>query len=373
MCYTEDIKVQKGTKLFEVQTSLLDGNTAAAYVGYAFSEINFVYPSTPAFYFGECLEQWNSRSAKNLFGNVGMVSKLRAADGALSAVYGALSLNERVAVYAPSQALPLMVPNLFKIASDKLPAVFHIAASKLDENLVASPSFSDLAVINSTGCAILASTTVQECYDFSLVAHLAALRTSSPVVHAFDASRISYELSKINVLPYLGLADAFAKLGKGRESSVADAVREAFDFLESATGARYRIFEYVGDATAESVVVTFGAPTSAVQEAVATLERAGAKVGVLKVRLYRPWSAEAFLKALPSTATKVAVIAQSGEIASSIFSDIASSMKMHPNSVHLLVVLVEWQTPNGKQRKGQCTRYLSTLQPGSKITVSIKP
>ncbi len=325
----------------------IDGNTAASHVAYAFSEVAAIYPITPSSVMGEVADEWAANGRKNLFGQPLRVVELQSEGGAAGAVHGSLAAGALTTTYTASQGLLLMIPNMYKIAGELLPTVFHVTARSLAAHALSIfGDHSDVMAARQTGFAMLASASVQEAMDLALVAHLATLKASVPFIHFFDGFRTSHEVSKIDVIDYEDMAPlldmeavkAFRRRAlnpehphqrgtaqnpdiyfQGREAAnkyyqatpalVVDAMRQVGEL----TGRHYLPFDYVGAPDAEHVVVIMGSGGDTVEEVVNYQTKQGKKVGVLKVRLYRPFSAEHFLNVLPKSVKKIAVMDRTKE------------------------------------------------------------
>lgn len=341
----------------------IDGNAAAAYVAYAFSEVAALYPITPASPIGENVDEWATGGRRNLFGDVVSVVEMQSEAGAAGAVHGSLSAGSLTSTFTASQGLLLMIPDMYKIAGEMLPCVFHVASRSLaSQSLSIFGDHSDVMAARSTGFAFLCSSGVQEVMDLSLVAHLATLKSSVPFVSFFDGFRTSHEIRKIEEISYedmLSLVEerylrAFRRRAmrpespflkaasqnddvyfQGRESTNAEyarvplIVQEYMDKVGNLTGRRYKIFDYEGDTDAQYVAVCMGSGFYALSEAAVHLRKMGVKAGVVNVRLFRPFSREAFLKALPKSVKRVAVLdrtKEAGSFGEPLFLDIASSL-----------------------------------------------
>jgi len=331
----------------EARSACVDGNEAAALVAHRLSEVIAIYPITPASPMGEAADAWSNRGRTNLWGGVPEVVELQSEGGAAGALHGALQKGALATTFTASQGLLLMLPNLFKIAGELLPAVVHVAARAVATHALSIfGDHSDVMAARTTGMAMLASASVQEAHDFALVSHAATLATRVPFLHFFDGFRTSHEMARIALLDdddLAALVDEAALLAhrerrltpdrpvlrgsaqnpdvffQAREAAnpfhdaVPALVQRSMDALAERTGRRYRLVDYVGDADAERVVVVMGSGGGAVQDAVERLVDRGERVGVLLVRLYRPFPAEALLAALPASARGVAVLDRTKE------------------------------------------------------------
>jgi pyruvate-ferredoxin/flavodoxin oxidoreductase len=325
----------------------LDGNEAAAYVAHLVSEVIAIYPITPASPMGESADYWTARGRQNIFGSVPEVIEMQSEAGAAGAVHGALQAGALCTTFTASQGLLLMIPEMFKIAGQLLPTVFHIAARSVATHALSIfGDHSDVMATRSTGWAMLAAASVQEAQDFALIAHAATLEASIPFLHFFDGFRTSHEVNKIEHLSEddvramidVSQVDAHRRRalnpdrpvlrGSAQNPDVFFQAREAVNPFYDAvpqivqatmnrfaerTGRSYHLFDYVGAADAERVMVLMGSGAGAAEEAVERLVAAGQKVGLLKVRLYRPFDGASFVRALPATVERLAVLDRTKE------------------------------------------------------------
>ncbi|MFO7707429.1 MAG: pyruvate:ferredoxin (flavodoxin) oxidoreductase, partial [Desulfobacterales bacterium] len=319
----------------------MDGNTAAAHVAYAMSDVATIYPITPSSPMAEIADEWAAGGRKNVFGQTMTVRQLQSEAGAAGSMHGSLAAGALTSTFTASQGLLLMVPNMYKIAGELLPGVFHVTARAIAAHALSIfGDHQDVMAVRQTGCCLLASASVQEVMDLGLMAHLAAIESSLPFVHFFDGFRTSHEIQKIALIDYEDMAklvshEAVAKFRarganperpelrgtaqnpdiyfQGREASnpyylkvpgiVADAMRRVGEL----TGRPYRLFDYVGEPQAERIVIAMGSGCETVEEVVGYLNGRGEKVGLVKVRLYRPFSAEHLLAAIPAS-VKIATV-----------------------------------------------------------------
>ncbi len=342
----------------------IDGNTAASQVAYAFSEVAAIYPITPSSVMGELADAWAARGRKNMFGKTLSVMEMQSEGGAAGAVHGALSAGSLTTTYTASQGLLLMIPNMYKIAGEMLPTVFHVSARSLAcQALSIFGDHSDVMSVRQTGFALLASNSVQEVMDLAAVSHLATLESKIPFLHFFDGFRTSHEVQKIESIdddtlralvdmktiedfrqralkpeaPMLKVAaqnpDVYFQ---GRETINAyyaacpAIVQRCMDRLAAAVGRQYHLVDYVGAPDAESVVVAMGSGCETVAETVKHLNAKGAKLGLLKVRLYRPFPEEAFLAALPKSVRRIAVLDRTkepGALGEPLFQDVVTALR----------------------------------------------
>jgi pyruvate-ferredoxin/flavodoxin oxidoreductase len=321
---------------------ILDGNEAAASVAYRLSEVVAIYPITPSSPMAEWADQWRSEGKKNIWGALPIVEELQSEGGAAGALHGALQAGAFATTFTASQGLLLMIPNMFKIAGELTPATMHVTARTLATHALSIfGDHSDVMACRSTGWAMLASNSVQEVADLALVAQIATLESRIPFIHFFDGFRTSHEVGKIlpigdetlrallddkhiiafrkNALspdrPIIrGTAQNPDVFFQAREAcnpfhaAVPGIVQAVMDRFAKQTGRAYRLFDYYGAPDAERVIVLMGSGAEAAEEAVDALNKQGAKLGLLKVRLYRPFDAGAFLAALPSTVKSIAVL-----------------------------------------------------------------
>ena len=326
----------------------MDGNTAAAHCAYAFTEVAAIYPITPSSPMAEYVDEWSAKEGrKNVFGQKVKVVELQSEAGASGAVHGSLQAGALTTTFTASQGLLLMIPNMYKIAGELLPTVFHVSARALAAHaLNIFGDHQDVMACRQTGFAMLASGSVQEVMDLGGVAHLAAIKGRVPFLHFFDGFRTSHEIQKIEVMDYEDLAklvdmDAVKKFKdnalnpehpvlrgtaqnadiyfQGREASnkfydaVPDIVNDYMKEISKITGREYKPFNYYGAPDADRVIVAIGSVCEALEETVDYLNARGEKVGVLKVHLYRPFSAKYFFDAMPETVKKIAVLDRTKE------------------------------------------------------------
>ncbi|OFW64854.1 MAG: pyruvate:ferredoxin (flavodoxin) oxidoreductase [Actinobacteria bacterium RBG_19FT_COMBO_36_27] len=325
----------------------MDGNMAAAYTAYAFTEVAAIYPITPSSPMGEYIDEWAAHGRKNIFGQVVSVRELQSEGGAAGALHGALAAGSLASTYTASQGLLLMVPNMYKISGELLPGVFHVSARAIAAHALSIfGDHSDIMAVRQTGFGLLASGSVQEIMDLGGIAHLCAIKSRVPFLHFFDGFRSSHEIQKIEVIEYedfkklldedalrqfrqralspehpvtRGTAQNPDIFFQARESSnrfyekVTEIVVEYMDKISKLTGREYKPFNYVGPKDAEYVIVAMGSVTDTIDETIHYLNKIGEKVGVVKVHLYRPFSTEFFLKSIPETVKKIAVLDRTKE------------------------------------------------------------
>ncbi len=325
----------------------IDANEAVAQVAYRINEVIVIYPITPSSGMGEWADQWSSEGVKNIWGTVPQVTEMQSEGGAAGAVHGALQTGSLATTFTASQGLLLMIPNMNKIAGELTPATFHVTARTIATHALSIfGDHSDVMFCRTTGFAMLASNSVQEAMDMALIAHAASLESRIPFLHFFDGFRTSHEVNKIELLndddlraminmdrvfehrqralspehPVLrGTAqnpDVFFQIREASNSfydACPEKVQAAMDKFARLVGRSYHLFEYFGAPDAERVIVMMGSGAEAAHETVEALNARGEKVGLLKVHLYRPFSAKHFLQALPSTVQKIAVLDRTKE------------------------------------------------------------
>ncbi len=325
----------------------MDGNAAAAHVSYAFTDVAAIYPITPSSTMAELIDEWSAQGRKNIFGQQVNVVEMQSEAGAAGAIHGSLSGGAFTSTYTASQGLLLMLPTMYKIAGEFLPCVFHVTARTVATHALSIfGDQSDVMACRQTGFAMLASSSVQEAMDLGAVAHLATLKARVPFIHFFDGFRTSHEIQKIEVLDYDDLAklvdmeavEEFRKRSlnpmhpkvkgtaqnpdiffQAREAgnvyyeNVVDVVEEYMGEISKLTGRDYKPFNYYGAPDAENVVIAMGSVCEALEEVVDYLNAKGQKVGLLKVRLYRPFSAKHFLAAIPATVKRISVLDRTKE------------------------------------------------------------
>jgi pyruvate-ferredoxin/flavodoxin oxidoreductase len=325
----------------------MDGNQAAAYAAYSMTEVASIFPITPSTAMAEGVDEWAAAGKQNIFGQTVKVVEMQSEAGAAATMRGALQSGVLASTYTASQGLLLMIPSLYKMAGELLPGVIHVTARAIATHALSIyGDHQDVMACRQTGAALLASSNVQEVMDLGVIAHLAAVKSRIPFIHFFDGFRTSHELQKIEVISYEDIAglvdyraiDSFRNrslnpmrpVARGttqnpdiyfqqRESAnpfyqlVPDIVEAYMDQLNSLTGRSYRLFDYYGATDAESVVIAMGSVCDTIHETVDYLNGKGEKVGVVKVRLYRPFSERHLLKALPKTVRRIAVLDRTKE------------------------------------------------------------
>lgn len=340
----------------------MDGNTAASHVAYAFTDVAAIYPITPSSTMAELVDEWSAFGRENIFGEQVLVQEMQSEGGAAGAVHGSLSAGALTTTFTASQGLLLMIPNMYKIAGENLPGVFHVSARALASHALSIfGDHQDVMAARQTGFAMLASGSVQEVMDLGSVAHLASIKGKVPFLHFFDGFRTSHEVQKIEVMEYDELKklldwDALndfrqRALHPSRPKTTGTAqnpdiyfqsveasnpyyenivgiVEEYIGKINEITGRNYGLFNYYGAEDADRVVIAMGSVTEALEEVVDYLVEKGEKVGLLKVHLYRPFSIEHFLAQMPKTVKKIAVLdrtKEKGSIGEPLYLDVRSA------------------------------------------------
>ncbi len=351
----------------------LDGNTAATYISYAFSEIAIIYPITPSSPMAELADEWAAHEKPNLFGNVPKIVQMQSESGVAGALHGALTCGALATTYTCSQGLLLTLPDMYKIAGELLPTVFHVSARALSTHaLNIFGDQQDVMACRQSGFALLCASSVQEVMDFAVVAHLAALKGSIPFLHFFDGFRTSHEVNKIDGWEYGDLRklideqslDAFRKRAltpdapvqrgtaqnpdiyfQSREAcnayyhALPAVVQSIMDETATLSGRKYRLFDYFGAPNATDVLVVMGSAASTAEEWVAHAVAQGKKVGVVKVRLYRPFSCDDFFAALPDTCERLTALdrtKESGALGEPLYLDVCAALQ-EKRSTHVCV------------------------------------
>ncbi len=349
-------------------TMTVDGNTAAAYVAYAYTEVAAIYPITPSSTMAEIVDEWAAQNRKNIFNQVVDVIEMQSEAGASGTFHGSLQAGALTTTFTASQGLLLMIPNMYKVSGELLPGVFHVSARALAaQALSIFGDHQDVMAVRQTGCVLLASGSVQEVMDLAPVAHLAAVKGRLPVVHFFDGFRTSHEIQKVEALEYddyKGLLDMEA-LKAFRESSlspnhpvtrgtaqnpdiyfqtreasnpyyqnIVPIIEEYLDKTSQLTGRKYGLFDYYGATDAEYVIVAMGSVNETIEEVIDYYNSKGGKYGLVKVHLYRPFSVEHFLKKMPKTVKKVAVLDRTkepGAIGEPLYLDVCCAISQWEN------------------------------------------
>lgn len=330
-----------------VKMKTMDGNTAAAYISYAFTDVAAIYPITPSSPMAEVVDEWAAQGKKNIFGQTVKLMEMQSEAGASGAVHGSLQAGALTTTYTASQGLLLMIPNMYKMAGELLPAVFHVSARALaTSSLSIFGDHQDVMATRQTGFALLAEGSVQEVMDLAGVAHLSAIKGRVPFLNFFDGFRTSHEIQKIEVMDYANLeklldkdaVDAFRKRGLNPDNPVIRGTaqnpdiyfqtREAVNTYYNAlpeivenymgeisklTGREYHLFNYYGAEDAEDIIIIMGSASETVRTVVDKLNAEGKKVGVLVVHLYRPFSIEHFMGAIPQSVKRIAVLDRTKE------------------------------------------------------------
>lgn len=342
---------------------MIDGNEAAVDVAFRLSEVCAIYPITPSSSMAELADEWKNQGRVNIWGQAPNVTEMQSEGGAAGAVHGALQSGSLATTFTSSQGLMLMIPNMHKIAGELTPTVFHVAARSLAaQALSIFGDHQDVMAVRNTGFALLSSHNVQQAHDLALIAHAATLESRVPFIHFFDGFRTSHEVNKVEMInddvlksmindqwvhdhrarslnpenPVIrGTAQNPDVYFQGRESSnlvyqqLPNLVENTMDRFAALTGRQYKLFDYIGDKNAERVVVIMGSGMQTVRQTVAALAAQGEKVGAIAVHLYRPFSAEHLLKALPKSVKKIAVLDRTkepGSIAEPLYGDVANAL-----------------------------------------------
>jgi pyruvate-ferredoxin/flavodoxin oxidoreductase len=347
----------------------VDGNTAAAYVAYAYTDVAAIYPITPSSTMAEVVDEWAANGRKNIFGQKVNVIEMQSEAGAAGTFHGSLQAGALTTTFTASQGLLLMIPNMYKVAGELLPGVFHVSARALAaQALSIFGDHQDVMATRQTGCAMLASSSVQEIMDIAPVAHLSAIKGRLPFVHFFDGFRTSHEIQKVEALSYeqLGsLIDTHALQEfrdnalspnhpvvrgtaqnpdiyfQSREASnpfynnIVDIVEDYMKKVSALTGRKYSLFDYYGDHEAENIIVAMGSVTETIEETIDYLNANGAKYGVVKVHLFRPFSVKHFLDVVPKSVKKIAVLDRTkepGAIGEPLYLDIRNCYYGQPDA-----------------------------------------
>ena len=356
------------------QKMTLDGNTAASHVAYAFCDVAAIYPITPSSPMAEQADTWSAYGQKNLFGQTMKITEMQSEAGAAGAVHGALSAGALTTTFTASQGLLLMIPNMYKISGELLPCVFHVSARALAAHALSIfGDHADVMACRQTGFAMLASASVQEAMDMALVSHVSTLLSSVPFLHFFDGFRTSHEVQKIDGITYEEMATLLPmdKVNEFRAralnpehphqqgtaqnpdiyfqnreaankyyDAVPAIVEEVMGKVKDLTGREYHLFDYVGDPNADKVIVVMGSGCDVVEETIDYLCARGEKVGAIKVRLYRPFSADAFVKAIPASATKVVVLDRTkepGSLGEPLYEDVVAALMEQGRKMDVIV------------------------------------
>ena len=363
------------TAIPETAVTVMDGNEAAAYIAYKTSEVCAIYPITPSSAMGEWADEWSSEGRTNIFGEVPKVIEMQSESGAAGAIHGALQGGALASTFTCSQGLLLMIPNMYKIAGELTPAVFHIAARALATHALSIfGDHSDVMAVRSTGFAMLFGANPQQAHDMALIATAASLRSSIPFLNIFDGFRTSHELNEVRIVPDETIKQMINELDvarhrnrslnpsnpsvrgtaqnpdvffQSREASnqyylnTPDIVQETMNDFFELTRRPYKLFEYHGHPQAENIIIVMGSGMGAVEETVDYLNLLGEKVGCLYVRLFRPFSIRHFVNAVPKTVKRIAVLdrcKENGAIGEPLYADVVSAM--HEGWNHAMPVII---------------------------------
>ncbi len=342
----------------------MDGNEAAAYIAYAFTDVAAIYPITPSSPMAGKTDLWSAKGKKNLFGQTVRLVEMQAESGAIAAVHGALETGALAASFTSSQGLMLMIPTMHRIAGERLPGVLHVASRTVGTHALSIfGDHSDVMNCRQTGFAMLSTGSVQEVMDLAGVAHLSAIRSGIPFIHFFDGFRTSHEINKVEEMPYEALGemldrdalDAFRaralnpehpmiratvqnpdiyfqvrEANNGDYAALPDVVQDYMSRISSLTGREYHLFDYYGAPDADRVVVAMGSVSGCVRETVDFLNSRGEKTGFVQVRLYRPFDTARFVNALPASCRRVAVLDRTKEMGASgdpLYLDVLSALR----------------------------------------------
>jgi pyruvate-ferredoxin/flavodoxin oxidoreductase len=353
-----------GVIMKKFKKSTIDGNTAASHVAYAFSEVAAIYPITPSSPMGEIADAWAANNRKNIFGQIVDVVEMQSEAGAAGAVHGSLSAGAFTTTFTASQGLMLMLPNMHKIAGEMLPTVFHVTARSLaSQSLSIFGDHSDVMSARNTGFGLVAASSIQEIMDLAIVSHLATLKSKVPFLNFFDGFRNSHEIQKVEMIDYDTIKDFVEtkyvedfrnramnpekpriKVGaqnpdvffQGRETTnnlykvTPDIVQEYMDKVAKVLGRQYHLFDYVGAPDADKLIIAMGSGVETIEETINYLNKKGQKLGLLKVRLYRPFSVNAFIDSIPETVKKIAVLDRTkecGSIGEPLYLDVVAALK----------------------------------------------
>ncbi|ERL24079.1 MULTISPECIES: pyruvate:ferredoxin (flavodoxin) oxidoreductase [Jonquetella] len=389
----------------------MDGNTAAAYVSYAFTEVAAIYPITPSSPMAESCDEWATQGKKNIFGRIPQISELQSEAGAAGAVHGSLTAGSLTTTFTASQGLLLMLPNMFKIAGERLPGVFDVSARAVASHALSIfGDHSDVMACRSSGFAMLASASVQEVMDLTAVAHLSAIEARVPFVNFFDGFRTSHEVQKIELIDYDDLAklvdwDALAEYkesalnperayqkGMAQNPDIFFQNREAcnrfydglphvvaryMEEMKKITGRDYRPFVYYGDPAADRVIVAMGSICEAARETVDYLRARGEKVGLVEVHLYRPFSPEYFFAVLPATVRSIAVLDRTkepGALGEPLYQDVCALFSERPADKRPLIVGGRYGLGSKDTTPGQVKAAfdnLASFEPKNHFTLGI--
>ena len=390
----------------------VDGCTAVTHVAYGLSDSAFIFPITPSSPIAELAEQWSDLGVKNAFGDIVKVTQMQSEAGAAGALHGALVTGSLATTFTASQGLLLMIPNMYKISGELLPCVIHVAARAIaSQALSIFGDHQDVMAARQTGFAFLCANTVQECQDMALVSHLATLRARVPFVHFFDGFRVSHNIEKAQLVPYADMKklldfeslhahhsralnpmhphvrgsnqnpDVYFQMLEASNSAYDEVPRivlEEMDKLAKLTGRKYSLFDYSGSPDATDVIVVMGSGGSVVEETLPYLIGRGDKIGVLKPKLFRPWSADHFLAALPPTVKRIAVLDRTkepGSLGEPLYLDVASTLKGDPRGQNIDVIGGRWGLGQKDFTPGCVVSVVDNLKsanPKKRFTVGIE-
>ena len=340
-----------------------DGNSAVANVAYGFSEVAAIYPITPSSDMGEHADAWAAQGRKNIFWEPVDVVQMQSEGGAAGAIHGALSAGAMATTFTASQGLMLMIPNMFKIAGELLPVVFHVSARSLAcQALSIFGDHSDVMATRGTGFVMLASSNVQEAQDLAVISHLATLESKIPFLHFFDGFRTSHSIQKIIPIGYeemksmvdMKFVEEFramalkpeapmCKVGaqnpdvyfQGRETvnrfydACPSIIKKHMKLFAEKTGREYKLYEYIGSPDAKKIIIAMGSSTETIEETINYLQKQGEKVGMLKVRLYRPFVLDDFVNEIPKSVKRIAVLDRTkepGSLGEPLYLDVVAAL-----------------------------------------------
>ena len=342
----------------------MDGNQAAAHASYAFTDVAAIYPITPSSPMAEHTDEWATQGLKNIFGHTVQITEMQSEAGAAGAVHGSLVAGALTTTYTASQGLLLMIPNLYKIAGEMLPGVINVSARAIATHALSIfGDHSDVYACRQTGCAMLCESSVQEVMDLTPVAHLSAIKGKIPFINFFDGFRTSHEIQKIQIWDYEDLKDmadfdaiqafrdkalnpnhaeekgqaqnpdVFFQINESRNQfydRLPEIVQDYMDKVNAKLGTDYKLFNYYGAPDAEVVIVAMGSVNDTIEETVDHLLKQGKKVGLVKVRLYRPFSAKALVEALPKSVKRIEVLdrtKEAGSIGEPLYLDVVAALR----------------------------------------------
>ena len=345
---------------------MMDGCSATTHIAYGLSDVATIYPISPASDMGEMADKWGLNGVKNLYGQTMIVKELESELGAAGATHGCLSGGALATTFTASQGLMLMIPNMYKISGELLPGVFHVATRSISAHALSIfGDHQDIMACRQTGFSFLASNNVQECMDLALVAHLSAVEGSLPICHFFDGMRTSSELQKINVIDYKEIEplinwdkikafrdramnpdhpnmrgsaqdpDVFFQNKEAANSyynDLPDIIKLNMKKVFGLTGRNYNLFDYYGDPNAEHIIVAMGSACDVIEETIDYLNKNGYKIGLIKVRLYRPFATTHFINAIPKTAKVICALDRTKEPGSQgepLYQDVCTAIISH--------------------------------------------